>query len=185
MLTRSWHTVTKLDWDFHGAPLLLQYWEHTLPSSPDFITQTPSYSDVLNPFQSFNVLQFVKPLEREELHRASHSHTDKNLKRSCGCLREASFSPQRSVRLISGPHWGGGGSPSLSNTAGDLQHRFVFLFFSGLLSLTYKKGSVFVNLYIFYYLRRWTMSHDKMCTKRMARPMLSRITMQIMMVFGP
>lgn len=29
------------------------------------------------------------------------------------------------------------------------------------------------------------MSHDKMCTKRMARPMLSRITMQIMMVFGP
>lgn len=35
------------------------------------------------------------------------------------------------------------------------------------------------------YLRRWTTSHDKMCTKRMARPTLSRITMQIMMVFGP
>lgn len=29
------------------------------------------------------------------------------------------------------------------------------------------------------------MSHDKMCTKRIARPMLSRITMQIIMVFGP
>lgn len=29
------------------------------------------------------------------------------------------------------------------------------------------------------------MSHDKMCTKRMARPMLRRMTMHIIMVFGP
>lgn len=152
MLTRSWRTVTKLDWDFHSASLLLQYWEHTLPSSPDFITQTPSYSDALNPFQSFNVLQFVKPLEREELHRASHSHTNKNLKRSCGSLREASFSPQRSVRLISGPNWGGG-SPSLSNTAGDLQHRFVFSFF--LVGFFHSPTKRAVFLWICIYFTTW------------------------------
>lgn len=34
-------------------------------------------------------------------------------------------------------------------------------------------------------LRWWTRSQDKMCTKRIARPMLSRMTMQTMMVFGP
>lgn len=69
---------------------------------------------------------------------------------------------------------GKAGRTSLRNIAGDLQQKMA-------------SDSIFV---IFHFTFSNSclpeeVSHDKMCTKRMARPMLSRITMQIMMVFGP
>lgn len=86
--------------------------------------------------------------------------------------------PEEQCLSAGGGVRGKAGRTSLRNIAGDLQQKmpsdsfldFIFVIFHFTFSNSCLPEEV---------------SHDKMCTKRMARPMLSRITMQIMMVFGP
>lgn len=160
-------------------------WEHTLPSD----IQTSSYSGVLNRLSHSMSFSFCQTSGKERSFTEPHTvtPTKKTFRRGAVvvCMRLFSFSPQRSLwSLVLTEEEAG--HLSLQHCWWPAERNPTFVHLNRLLS---QQGSVYWSFVPFwhqiYYLRWWIMSHDKMCTKRMARPMLSRITMQIMMVFGP
>lgn len=82
--------------------------------------------------------------------------------------------PEEQCLSAGGGVRGKAGRTSLRNIAGDLQQKMASDSIFVICHFTFSNSCLPEEV-----------SHDKMCTKRMARPMLSRITMQIMMVFGP
>lgn len=174
-ISAKWHTL------WHSGSVETSWVCHTLPEITlhhlllkPFTFSTPLHSTVtLNRFPSFKVLHFRLCQWWERSFR--EPHTD--------AVREAvRLPPQRSWRWSPNR---GGGIRSLSDPAGDLQE--INMDYCNhpqqkLLTLVSVCVSFIVDM---TYLRWWTMSQDKMCTKRMARPMFSRMTMQTMMVFGP
>lgn len=134
------------------------------------IPPSPTLAQKLHtePFPSFVVFHLLSRLQPD---KSSHRHREK---RSCCWSHEASGFPFTSLwALVQTAVEAGPLATAPMVTCGKKSDIFDPSWFVPF-AVRWKRA----------YPRRRQTPHDKMCTKRMARPMLSKMTMQIMMVLG-